>query len=130
MFLNKRYLLLTILLFLAEAYIAKYVHDDFIRPFFGDLLVVVLLYCAVRTVVNIPVFKATLLVLTIAYLIEISQHFHLARLLGIEHSRLAALLIGSYFSIIDMLMYTAGALIIIITENTAQKLKHHETAIK
>lgn len=130
MHINKRYLLFAAVLFLTEVCIARDVHDGFIRPFFGDLLAVILLYCAVRTVSTLPVFKATLLVLTVAYLIELSQYFHLAKLLGLEHSRLAALLIGSYFSFTDLLMYTAGALIIILIESTAQKLNHHETAIK
>ncbi|HIB66328.1 MAG TPA: DUF2809 domain-containing protein, partial [Phycisphaerales bacterium] len=39
------YLVLTLLLLAVEVYIGLYVRDSFIRPFVGDMLVVVLLYC-------------------------------------------------------------------------------------
>ena len=38
---NKTYFLLTILLFCTEVIIALFVHDNFIRPYFGDVLVVI-----------------------------------------------------------------------------------------
>lgn len=31
-----------------EFYIGNYVHDQFIRPYVGDLLVVIVLYCFIR----------------------------------------------------------------------------------
>ncbi|PJJ84568.1 ribosomal maturation YjgA family protein [Mucilaginibacter auburnensis] len=127
MYFNIRYFLLSVILFLTEAYIATYVHDAFIRPFFGDLLVVILIYCAVKAFINMPVVKVTLLVLAFAYSIELSQYFHIVQTLGLEHSKIATTIIGSYFSFIDILMYTAGAVAIIATEKTAQKLKRHET---
>ncbi len=128
MYLNKRYLLFALLLFFTEVYIATYVHDAFIRPFFGDLLVVILLYCGVKAFFNLPVVKATLLVLAFAYLIELSQYFHFVKILGLERSKIATTIIGSYFSVIDILMYTAGAVVVIATEKAAQKFKHYETA--
>lgn len=38
------------LLLLLEALIAVFVHDRFVRPYLGDVLVVVLLYCLARAV--------------------------------------------------------------------------------
>ena len=46
-----RYGLAATLLFFVEIVIAIYVHDNFVRPFFGDVLVVVLLYALAQTVV-------------------------------------------------------------------------------
>ena len=38
----------TLVIFLVEFLIARYVHDSFIRPYVGDVLVVILLYTFVR----------------------------------------------------------------------------------
>ena len=43
----------TVLLVITEVLIALYVHDDFVRPYVGDVLVVIAVYCAVR--IFIPV---------------------------------------------------------------------------
>jgi len=40
-----KYFIATVLLFFVEAVIARYMHDSFIRPFGGDFLVVILMYC-------------------------------------------------------------------------------------
>ena len=42
------YLTAFIILFLIEAAIALWVHDRFVRPYIGDVLVVVLVYVFVR----------------------------------------------------------------------------------
>ena len=47
---NKRsfYLAMTVFWLAVEVVIACYVHDRFIRPYVGDVLVVVVVYCFVR----------------------------------------------------------------------------------
>ena len=45
---NSRYILLTLLLLAIEIAIAVFVHDQFIRPFFGDFLAVIFVYCGLR----------------------------------------------------------------------------------
>jgi len=40
---NTKYFLLAFALFFVEVYIALYVHDDIIRPYIGDVLVVILI---------------------------------------------------------------------------------------
>lgn len=114
--LNCRYFLLIILLLMAELLIAAYMHDAFIRPYGGDFLVVILLYCLIRNFSNISVRKTALGVLVFAYIVEISQYFHLVSLLGLQHSRLALLILGSSFSFKDILCYTLGILLVLIIE--------------
>ena len=46
--LRMRFLLLTALLFLTELFIGAFVHDRLIRPYVGDMLVVVLIYTFLR----------------------------------------------------------------------------------
>jgi hypothetical protein len=120
---NKTYLLLALLLLLAEVLIALCLHDSFIRPYGGDFLVVILLYCFVKSFADAPIFTTVCCVLVFAYVVEISQYFHLVHLLGLQNSRTAVLLMGTCFSFTDMLAYTLGILLVITTEKIKVNLK-------
>lgn len=119
---NRRYFILAITLFFIEVIIALYVHDAFIRPYFGDVLVVILLYCSTRSVVNSPVITTALIVFVIACLIELSQYFHLVQLLGWGGSKTAATVLGTSFSFTDVLMYALGILTVIGVETYFKNL--------
>src|SRR5258707_487610 len=95
---NKVYFLLTAFLLFTEILIGVYLHDALIRPYGGDFLVVILLYCFVKSFFNTRVFPTACSVLIFAYLIELSQYFHLVVLLGLQNSRIAVMLMGNYFS--------------------------------
>ncbi|MEO6523274.1 MAG: DUF2809 domain-containing protein [Mucilaginibacter sp.] len=111
-----KYRYAAIAIFLIEVYIATYVHDTIIRPYIGDLLAAILVYCTVKSFINTPVLKTAIYVLLFCYLIEISQYFHLVDHLGMRQSRLAHVLLGSYFTWVDMLCYTLGMLIVLAVE--------------
>jgi len=111
-----RYFTPALLLFLLEALIARYVHDSIIRPFGGDFLAVLFLYCLIKSFFYIPVFKAASWALLVAYAIEISQYFHLTRSLGLQNSKAITLILGSSFSWMDMLCYTCAFVLIIMIE--------------
>lgn len=110
---HKIYFLLTLLLFITEVLIALFIHDDIIRPYVGDVLVVILLYCMVKSFLNLSVVKTAILVLLFSYLIETLQHFNIVQRLGLEHSTLARTIIGTYFTWIDILAYTLGILLVL-----------------
>lgn len=114
--LNKKYLLLTIVIFIIEVLIGAYMHDDFIRPFGGDFLVVVLIYCFVKSFINLPVIKAAIGVLIFSYIVETLQYFKITVILGLKHSKLANIIIGNSFSWGDILCYTAGIAAVIAIE--------------
>ena len=99
-------------LFCVEVFIAAFLHDRLIRPYVGDLLAVVFLYCLVKSVAPVPVGPAVMGVLLVAYALEGLQYVQLLAHLGLTHSRLAAIVLGSHFEWIDMLAYTLGALLI------------------
>jgi hypothetical protein len=103
-----KYGLLALLLFGIEILIALYLRDRIIRPYIGDLLVVILIYCFVKALVNTPVFPTALGVLLFAYAVEILQYLHVVELLGLGHSKLARVIIGSSFEWMNMLAYTLG----------------------
>jgi len=113
---NLRYFLLAVLLFIIEVLIALYVHDAIIRPYIGDLLVVILLYCFVRAFVKVNTVPAAIGVLVFSFIIEVLQYFRLVALLGLGHSTLARIVIGSSFEWIDLIAYTAGVGIVLVTE--------------
>jgi hypothetical protein len=118
-----KYGLLALLLFGIEVLIALYLHDRIIRPYIGDLLVVILIYCCVKAVINAPVFATALGVLLFAYAVETLQYFRVVDLLGLGHSKLARVIIGSSFEWMDMLAYTLGIGLVLILERLAERSK-------
>ncbi len=124
--LNKYYLLLTALLFITEVLIAWYMADAIIRPYGGDFLVVMLIYCFVKSFVNTPVIATAIGVLLFAYVIEVSQYFHLVDLLGLQHIKVARIVLGTSFAYIDLLSYTLGIISVVIIE----KIFNHEKSAK
>lgn len=113
---NSSYFVLFTLLLTVELLIGTCMHDAFFRPYGGDFLVVLLLYCLIRSFINIPVVKSAIGILIFSYTVEISQYFHLVKLLGMQHSRLALLILGNSFSFSDLLCYTLGILLVLIIE--------------
>ncbi|PUZ24807.1 DUF2809 domain-containing protein [Chitinophaga parva] len=116
---NTRYFVLAVLLFIIEVLIARYLHDEFVRPYVGDFLVVILIYCFVCSFVQAQVFPLAVGVLIFAYLVEISQYFHLVKWLGWEHSRLANVVLGNFFTWNDMVCYTLGIGVVLLVNKLA-----------
>lgn len=108
--------MLTILLFVTEVLIAAYLHDKFIRPYAGDFLVVILIYCFVRSFILAPAVPVALAVLAFSYLVEGLQYLDMVKHLGLGHSRMANIVLGNYFTWADMLAYTLGIAFVILVE--------------
>jgi hypothetical protein len=119
----KYYFFLAIILFITEVLIAVYMRDAIIRPYGGDFLVVILIYCAVKSFFNTPVIATACYVLLFSYLIEVSQYFHLVTLLGWDHYPVARIVMGTYFSFVDLLSYTLGMLLVVVIEKLRIKAK-------
>lgn len=113
---QKKYFFITLFLFVVEVLIAIYVHDDFIRPYGGDFLVVILIYTFVKTFLNISVLSACIGVLLFSYFTETLQYFKIVELLGLSHSNLAKIIIGTSFAWEDMIAYTLGILMVYLVE--------------
>lgn len=118
---NKRYFALTILLFVVEVLIALFVRDRFVRPYVGDVLVVMLIYCFVKTFMNLPITSVAMFVLVFAFTIEFFQYIHIVERLGLEKSALARTVIGTSFAWADIVAYIAGFVLIVITETYREK---------
>ena len=113
---NKRYFLLFLLLFVIEILIALYVHDTFIRPYFGDVLVVILIYCFVLSFLIVSKIKTSICVLLFAFGIELTQYFNLVQHLGLQKCKLANVVMGNSFSVQDLACYVAGIVSVILIE--------------
>ena len=114
---SKRYACCTIALFLIEIFIAVFINDSLIRPFIGDVLVVILIYCLVRTFWKIRYRTAALSVLVFACTIEILQYFNLVDVLGWRKYKILAIAIGSTFDWKDIIAYILGTTIVIGLES-------------
>ncbi|HEY4149866.1 MAG TPA: DUF2809 domain-containing protein [Chitinophagaceae bacterium] len=122
---HRGYFILTVLLFTTEVLIGVYMHDAVIRPYGGDFLVVILLYCLVKSFWNLPVGITAVTVLLFAYLVEGLQYIHFINILGLEKSAVARVIMGTSFAWTDMLMYTLGIGLVLLTET----FLHHKNTL-
>lgn len=113
---NKNYLFIAIFLFITEVLIALYAHDQIIRPYGGDYLVVILLYCFFKSFMRTDYKIIAINVLIFSILIEISQYFQLVNILGLQNSEIMRTIIGTSFAWIDILAYLMGILTVICIE--------------
>ncbi len=100
-----------------EVAIAFIIKTGFIRYTFGDYLVVILLYAIIRGCTNLKVWVSALVVLLIAYLIEMLQLVHFLTYFNLENNPTANLILGSTFQMGDLLAYTLGILTVLIFEH-------------
>ncbi|ERK30562.1 DUF2809 domain-containing protein [Clostridium intestinale] len=107
-----KYLVAFIIFFITEVLIAVYVHDDFIRPYVGDILVVILLYCFIKIFVPYKVKLMPLYIFIFSAFVEILQYFKLVEVLGLQDNRFARIVIGSVFDWKDILCYGVGCILL------------------
>jgi hypothetical protein len=127
---NKYYFALAVLLFNAEVLIADFVHDSIIRPYGGDFLVVILIYCTVKVFIKSDLWITAIGVLIFSYVVEVTQYYHLINKLGWENSSLARNILGTTFRWEDMLMYTLGMALVVIVEYWLAGLKQIKAQAK
>jgi len=114
---NRKCFYLTVLLFLTEVCIAVFIDDQFIRPFIGDVLVVILLYCFVKSFWKIRSKVAALSVLVFACAIEGLQYLNLIDRLRLRQYKLLTIILGTTFDWKDIFAYVLGIAIALAWEN-------------
>lgn len=104
-----RAFLITLVVFGLEILVATmFASSPFIRGSVSDVLVVILIFCAVLAWVRVPHLPLAGAVLMLAWAVEVGQRFGLADALGFARGSLPSILIGTTFSWEDLLMYTLG----------------------
>lgn len=106
----------TVFLIITEVLIALYVHDDFVRPYVGDMLVVIAVYCAVRIFIPVKCKLMPLYVFIFAGGVELLQCFDSVGKLGLENNVFLKTLLGSVFDVKDIICYAVGCIALGIYE--------------
>ncbi len=114
---HPKYFYTTVLLFLVEVFIGVFVRDSFIRPFVGDALVVILIYCFIKSFWKIRANLAITAVFIFACIVEGLQYLNIVDILGIRQYKLLAIIVGSSFDWRDILAYASGSAIVWWWEN-------------
>jgi hypothetical protein len=113
---NKNYFIVFIILFLTEVAIAVFLKDGFVRHTFGDFLVVILLYCFFKSLLEVNVLGIAMVTLLIAFLTEFLQMTNFLDILGLKHNRLANIVFGNSFSMQDLAAYKLGIVLVLTVE--------------
>lgn len=111
-----KYLIYFLLVFGVETCIALFIHDTFIRPFIGDVLVVVLLYFFVKIFIEKSTYLIVAGVFVFSCFIELLQYLRIVEVLGLEKNRLATVIIGTTFDWMDILAYFTGSVVVLIAQ--------------
>ncbi len=110
------YAIIFLILLVIEVLIALFVHDTFIRPYVGDVLVVILIYTAVRIIIPDGCRALPVYIFLFAAMVEVSQYFNLIDKLGIGDYKILQILLGSVFDIKDIICYGVGCIFLGIYE--------------
>ncbi len=113
---NKRYLFAFLFLLIIEIIIALFVHDNIIRPYIGDFMVVILMYTFVRGFVKKPIKYLPVYLFIFAFAVEMAQYFRIIDILNLRDYKLATTIVGTSFDIKDILCYLVGTIVLIIWE--------------
>jgi hypothetical protein len=124
---HKNYLVLAHTIFLVELAIAFTIKTGFIRYTFGDYLVVILLYAIFRGCTNLSVWASGMVVLLIAYGIELLQLTPFLTYFNLQDSFTAKLIFGSTFHMSDIAAYTLGINTILLIELYYGNIKNTHT---
>lgn len=107
-----KYLLIFIFFLAIEVLIALFVHDSFIRPYVGDVLVVFVIYLFIRIMIPEKCKWLPVYLFIFAVGVEIGQYFHIVEKLGLSDNIFMRILIGSTFDMKDIICYGVGSVIL------------------
>lgn len=103
------YIIIFIAIFAVETCIALFVHDNFVRPYIGDVIVMWAVYCLAQIILGgrFGSYKVAVGSLIFAFFVELLQKFRIVDVLGIK-SPILRTIIGTSFAPADLVCYLAG----------------------
>ncbi len=120
------YLITAVIIFMIEIAIALGIGGEFVRGSVGDILVIVLIYCLLRTSPIFPPITAAITAVATGFLDEALQYINVAERLGLKAGSVLYVIIGNTFSPHDLLMYlVGGGLALTIDRYLLIPLKHN-----
>lgn len=123
MTINKKYLTYFIIIFILESFIAIFVKDNFIRPYLGDVLVIILIYCFINIFLKIEIKLLPLYIFIFAVIIELLQYINILKLLNLDNILILKIIIGSTFDIKDIICYFVGMIILFLWQKISSRQK-------
>ena len=117
------YIISFILLLLAEIFIGAFINDSFVRPYMGDVLVVMLMCTFIRIFLTEKPGLLPLYTTLFAVGVEILQYFDFVKLLGLENNAILSTALGRTFDIKDIVCYIIGGLIFFIAETVLRRCR-------
>ena len=133
---SNRFFLATLIVFATELAIAQFA-DGFVRNFMGDVLVVILLFCAIQSVLAYSKWRTAIAVLIFAIGVELAQYAQIPAKLGIDRHSSLGIAAGATFDWLDVAAYALGTLFILslllithinrikMRRNGATRIKYH-----
>lgn len=118
---NKKYFYWFLLLFCIEFSIAYFLKGGFIRHTFGDVLAVIMVYCLLKSFMNVKPLLLGIFVLTISFCVEYLQYFQLIKRLDLQNNEIAKVVLGNTYHILDLLAYIIGITSVLILESKFSK---------
>lgn len=115
------YIISFILLLLAEIFIGAFINDSFVRPYMGDVLVVMLMCTFIRIFLTEKPGLLPLYTTLFAVGVEILQYFDFVKLLGLENNSVISIALGRTFDIKDIVCYITGGIIFFAAEQIRRK---------
>ena len=118
------YIIILILLIAVEVVIAITQHNNWLRSYGGDVIVVWAVYCLVQSIIGGKNPYITHIgVLIFAFLVEFLQYIHIVDIIGLGHIEFFRILIGTSFAVEDLYSYALGTAIGIAGSITYNKMK-------
>lgn len=106
-----------------EILIGIFVHDNFVRPYLGDVLVVIVIYCFIRIFFPEKLKLLSLYVFLFASIVELLQGLQIADRLGIT-SQIVRTMIGTVCDPKDIVCYALGCILLGIYDLIRIKSKY------
>lgn len=117
---NLKSFIISLIIFIVEVIIALYINDKIIRPFVGDILVVIFIYYFIKAFLNIKPIYIAIFTLIFSFVVEILQYFNFVNMIDLGHNKAARIIIGTSFSWIDLLCYLIGFLCLFLLDKKLQ----------
>ena len=104
------YAVMFLIILTIELLIALFAHDNFIRPYVGDMLVTVLICSLARFLIPEKIKIMPILVFVFSAIVEIGQYFDFVKKIGLDDIAFISTLLGRTFSFADLICYAIGCL--------------------
>lgn len=107
------YIILLVLIIAVEFVIALTQHNNLLRYYGGDVIIVWAVYCLVQSILGGKNnrYIVHIGVLIFAFFVEFLQYIHIVELMGLGKIQFFRVLIGTSFAVEDLLSYAIGTAI-------------------